>query len=84
MRKAYADARMHVRNYKKAAGDLGEQRKALAAEKEKLMGVLQQLAKAEAQLATEEDKLLGQAKVLDENLAELKKIVDQLDKRPKA
>ncbi|HTM67908.1 MAG TPA: hypothetical protein VL426_01275 [Candidatus Binatia bacterium] len=83
VRKAYNDARQHVRTYKKAAGDLGEQRKNLSAEMEKLKTVLQQLAKADAQLATEEEKLNAQTKVLDENLAELKKIVDDLNKHPR-
>ena len=80
VRKAYADARMHVRNYKKAVTEISEQRKALVAQKQNLVNVMQQLDKADEQLAAEEAKLGEQTKTLDENLAELKKIVDGLDK----
>lgn len=80
VRKAYNDARQHVRNYKKAVGELGEQRKALAEQKMNLHNVLKQLDKADEQLAAEEAKLNAQSKVLDDNLAELKKVVDGLGK----
>ncbi len=79
IRKAYADARMHVRNYKKAVAELGFQRQVIAAQVAKIKGSLDQLAKLDGQLATEEAKLDGQSKTLDDNLAELKKIVDSLD-----
>lgn len=84
VRKAYNDARQHVRTYKKTAGELGEQRKALAVQTAKLKDVLDQLAKADSQLATEEEKLNAQTEVLDDNLSQLKKIVDGLDKKPAA
>ena len=81
VRKAYNDARQHVRNYKKAVGEITEQRKALAAQKENLTSVMKQLDKADEQLAAEETKLGEQTRILDENLAELKKVVDGLDKK---
>jgi len=80
VRKAYNDARQHIRTYKKAAGELGVQRANLAAETDKLKKVLEQLAAADAQLAAEEAKISEQTKVLDESLAAIKKIVDELDK----
>ncbi len=84
VRKAYNDARMHIRNYKKSVAELGYQREAIAAGAAKLKAALAELDKADATLAAEQAKLDAQTKTLDDSLAELKKIVDGLDKRPNA
>lgn len=84
IRKAYGDARMHVRNYKKAVSEIDVQRKRIADEAAKLKAALDELGKADATLAAEQAKLGAQTKILDDSLAELKKIVDGLDKKPAA
>src|SRR5512135_2514113 len=81
VRKAYGDARMHIRNYKKAVADLGVQRQSIAAQSAKLKAALDELGKADATLAAEQAKLDAQTKIMDDSLAELKKIVDGLDKK---